>query len=163
MLPESPNGRSGGELAVPMGWMYAEFIADRLMYMGALVFPGSLEWRAGRDALALTVYFSGSPSDLFQMFSMERRERWLHLTAEDGAWYAWVNHELERRAALRRTSPSADPDAGAALVAWEWLRDTLLLPPTAGCATSESVRSAADHWTPAWQVGLSLSHLAVDF
>lgn len=163
MLPESLGGHSGDELAVPMDWMYAGFIADRLMYMGGLVFPGSLEWRAGRDALALTVFFSGSPGDLLQLFSMERRERWLALTAEDRGWYTWVDHELERRVALRSASASTDPDTGAALAAWEWLRDTELIPPSAASTTPESGQPAADHWTPAWQVGLSLSHLAVHF
>lgn len=55
---ESTEGTGGGELVVPMAWLYAEYIADELLRSGDLMPPTSFEFRAGRDALALTVFLA---------------------------------------------------------------------------------------------------------
>ena len=55
---ESTDGTGGGELTVPMAWLYAEYIADELLRTGDLMPPTSFEFRAGRDALALTIFLS---------------------------------------------------------------------------------------------------------
>ncbi|MZD05539.1 hypothetical protein GTW43_10640, partial [Streptomyces sp. SID5785] len=54
----------GGELTVPMAWLYAEYIADELLRTGDLMPPTSFEFRAGRDALALTIYLSDVSDEL---------------------------------------------------------------------------------------------------
>lgn len=59
MRPERHDEGGGGGLLVPMAWMYAEYIADELLRTGDLMPPTTLEYRAGRDALALTIFLSG--------------------------------------------------------------------------------------------------------
>lgn len=44
---ESTDGTDGGELTVPMAWLYAEYIADELLRTGDLMPPTSFEFRAG--------------------------------------------------------------------------------------------------------------------
>ncbi|CAM5275061.1 hypothetical protein SPURM210S_06185 [Streptomyces purpurascens] len=53
-----------GELTVPMAWLYAEYIADELLRTGDLMPPTSFEFRAGRDALALTIFLSDTDGEL---------------------------------------------------------------------------------------------------
>lgn len=58
MQPEGSNGTSDGGLAVPMAWLYAEYIADELLRTAGFIPVSTLEFRAGRDTLALTIYLS---------------------------------------------------------------------------------------------------------
>src|SRR5258707_7083619 len=60
---ESTDGTGGGELTVPMAWLYAEDIADELLRTGDLMPPTSFEVRAGRDALALTIFLFDNDGD----------------------------------------------------------------------------------------------------
>jgi hypothetical protein len=42
---ESTDGTGGGELAIPMAWLYAEYIADELLRTGDLMPPTGTPWR----------------------------------------------------------------------------------------------------------------------
>ncbi|NEE16779.1 hypothetical protein G3M58_61235, partial [Streptomyces sp. SID7499] len=46
-----------------MTWLSTEYLADDLLRTGDLMEPTTLEFRAGRDALALTMFLSGFPRD----------------------------------------------------------------------------------------------------
>lgn len=171
MLPESSNGTSGGGLAVPMAWLCAEYIADEMLRTGALVEGGSLEYRAGRETLALTIYLCDSAEELAGVRVVSRIDEWLSLTSYGHPWREWV----EERLAARRQRESdlgdgADPDLTLALGAWSWLRQTELLaadlgeggdPWQAPNPMDTAVDEYAQIWTPAWQLGLPLSHLAI--
>ncbi|MER8041314.1 hypothetical protein [Streptomyces sp. NPDC094032] len=153
MLPESTNGAGGGGLAVPMDWLCAEYAADDLLRVSGLVEPGSLEFRAGLQALALTVHLSGPGLD-----------EWLWRTSHDHPWSGWVEGRL--------AAPAADgPDLALARATWHRLRATELraadladLAGVAGPVPPAPVAGIDEDrqvWLPAWQLGVALAHLAL--
>ncbi|MFJ2302210.1 hypothetical protein [Streptomyces sp. NPDC087787] len=162
---ESTDGPDGGELAVPMAWLYAEYIADELLRTGDLMPPTSFEFRAGRDALALTIFLSDTGGELSRVRVVSQLETWLSLTAYDQPWQDWV---CERMAGLAdeadaRGMPS--PDLALAEAAWRWLEETELLAPDLDAVPGGAGVFGEDEgpkvWMPAWQLGLPLGHLAI--
>ncbi|MCX4679767.1 hypothetical protein OG413_31555 [Streptomyces sp. NBC_01433] len=192
MRPERDEGTGGGGPLVPMAWMYTEYIADELLRTGDLMEPTTLEFRAGRDALALTIFLCDGP--VAGALPEARVTELRLLTAYGAAWRQWVCERLDD--AARRCEPG-DPDLALARAAWRWLEETELLaadlgaigpppwePPGRGRDSAGAVRADADRadradglelrdgsepgdgeenqvWTPAWQLGLPLGHLAV--
>jgi hypothetical protein len=184
VLPESANGTGGSGLAVPMAWLYAEYIADELLRTGQLIPPGTLEFRAGREALALTVYLSDSTDELSGVGVISQLDEWLSLTAYGHPWEQWVRE----RFAARTETGSGGPDLELARASWQWLESTELLAtdlggtgveagsgPAGGAAEgsgedgdgpclpelADLVDESARVWLPAWQLGLPLGHLSV--
>jgi hypothetical protein len=175
MRPERTDGTSGGGLLVPMAWMYAEYIADELLRTGDLMEPSTLEYRAGRDALALTIFLSdGAVADALPATRVDELRL---LTAYGSAWRRWVCERLDA-AGSAVPSPHGgrcvpDPDLALARRAWRWLDETELLatdldaigpPPWEPLGTGreeEWAQEPAQVWTPAWQLGLPLGHLAI--
>lgn len=161
LLPESTNGTSGGGLAVPMAWLCAEFIADDLLRAGALVEPGSLEYRAGRQTLALTIHLCEGAEALGGARAVGRLDEWLSRTSYDHPWPQWVRARLAERAATGEDGP----DLAMARETWRLLDATSVraadldgLPPA---GFDFAVEESAQVWMPAWQVGLPLGHLAL--
>lgn len=178
MRPERHDEGGGGGLLVPMAWMYAEYIADELLRTGDLMPPTTLEYRAGRDALALTIFLSDGP--VGGPGGVARMAEWRTLTAYGTGWREWVCHQLdllETRACQAERSGTArpDPDLELALAAWRWLEETELLAPDldavgapGGDPRTDDGGDSEQHeeegpqvWTPAWQLGLPLGHLAI--
>lgn len=164
---ESTDDLGDGELTVPMAWLYAEYIADELLRSGDLMPPTSFEFRAGRDALALTVFLSEAEGELSGIRVVTQLETWLSLTAYDQPWQEWVQGRLadlttESLAVGRST---ARPDLELARSAWRWLRETELLAPDLNAVPGGGAGAGEDEgpkvWTPAWQLGLPLGHLAI--
>jgi hypothetical protein len=148
--------------------MYAEYIAEEFLRTGDLMPPTTLEYRAGRDALALTIFLSdgsvGGPRVVARM------EEWRSLTAYGASWREWVCRQLDRlqAAAFESDSGTRDPDLALADAAWRWLEETELLAPDldAVCLSDNDPFTTAEDegpqiWTPAWQLGLPLGHLAI--
>ncbi|MBT3155007.1 hypothetical protein HTV45_29750 [Streptomyces sp. CHD11] len=164
---ENTDGAGDGELAVPMAWLYAEYIADELLRSGDLMPPTSFEFRAGRDALALTVFLSDTDGELSGIRVITQMETWLSLTAYDQPWQEWVQGRLADLAADAAASGrnAPDPDLELAREAWRWLRETELLAPDLNAVPGGAAGSGEDEgpkvWTPAWQLGLPLGHLAI--
>ncbi|WP_406012234.1 hypothetical protein OG520_04350 [Streptomyces sp. NBC_00984] len=169
MRPERQDGTSGGGLLVPMAWMYAEYIADEMLRTGDLMEPSTLEYRAGRDALALTVFLSdGAVPDALPAARLDELRL---LTAYGAAWCGWVRERLDALdAAPVSGTAGADPDLALARAAWRWLEETELLaadldaigaPPREPVGDEPDAEEAAQVWTPAWQLGLPLGHLAI--
>ncbi|MEU8706529.1 hypothetical protein [Streptomyces sp. NPDC048565] len=174
MRPEQHEGAGGGRLLVPMAWMYSEYIADEVLATGDLMEPTTLEYRAGRDALALTIFLSdGAGADELPAARVDELRL---LTAYGAAWRRWVCARLD--ALERPTTPARlpDPDLALARAAWRWLEETELLAadldaigppawePVDEETYDETPRDEAAEtrvWTPAWQLGLPLGHLAV--
>ncbi|WP_392674451.1 hypothetical protein [Streptomyces sp. LN785] len=175
MRPERADGAGGGGLLVPMAWMYAEYIADELLRTGDLMEPATLEYRAGRDALALTIFLSdGAVADVLPATGMMDELRLL--TAYGSAWRSWVCEQLDTLSAEAAPDGSRggpDPDLALARAAWRWLDETELLaadldaigpPPWEPVGVEDDEQGAegtAQVWTPAWQLGLPLGHLAI--
>jgi hypothetical protein len=161
----STDGTGGGELSVPMGWFYAAYMADEVLLTGDLMPPTSFEFRAGRDALALTVYLSGSGTDLSCIRLVSRLETWLSLTAYDQPWQDWVRGRMADLAAEAAASGGPAPDLELAAAAWRWLEETELLAPDLNAVPGGAVGVGEDEgpkvWTKAWQLGLPLGHLAI--
>jgi hypothetical protein len=145
-----------------MAWLYAEYVADELLRGGDLMPPTSFEFRAGRYALALTVFLSDTDGQLCGVEVVSRLETWLSLTAYDQPWREWVR---ERLAETAGRSGDADPDLALARAAWRWLQDTELLAPDLNSVPGGAPGTGEDEgpkvWTPAWQLGLPLGHLAI--
>lgn len=131
---------------------------------------GSLEFRAGRQTLALTIYLCDSANELAGARAVARIEEWLSLTSYGHPWQEWVQERLAARGERERgLDGGADPDLALARDAWKWLRTTELL--AADLGDSEPwhpanpmdavVDEGAQVWTEAWQLGLPLSHLAI--
>ncbi|BFO19064.1 hypothetical protein SHKM778_54520 [Streptomyces sp. KM77-8] len=160
---ENTDGTGDGELTVPMAWLYAEYIADELLRSGDLMPPTSFEFRAGRDALALTVFLSDTDGELSGIRVVTQLETWLSLTAYDQPWQEWVWGRLRDMAADGRDA--RDPDLELAQEAWRWLRETELLAPDLNAVPGGGTVAGEDEgpkvWTPAWQLGLPLGHLAI--
>ncbi|MCX4445411.1 hypothetical protein ACIOEZ_09930 [Streptomyces sp. NPDC087866] len=164
MPPERHEGSGEGELSVPMAWMYAEYLADELLRTGDLMEPATLEYRAGRDALALTIFLLDGA--VAGRLPAARVDELRLLTAYGASWRGWV---CERLHAPARACTGAD--LALARAAWRWLEETELLaadleaigPPPWGPAdgAERDVEEAVQVWTPAWQLGLPLGHLAV--
>ncbi|GAA4808925.1 hypothetical protein [Streptomyces ziwulingensis] len=162
---ESTEGGAGDELVVPMAWLYAEYIADELLRSGDLMPPTSFEFRAGRDALALTVFLSDTDGELSGIQVVSHLETWLSLTAYDQPWQDWVRERLSEAAAGAATGDAPAPDLALARAAWRWLQETELLAPDLNAVPGGAAGTGEDEgpkvWTPAWQLGLPLGHLAI--
>ncbi|KAB1146724.1 hypothetical protein F7R91_14170 [Streptomyces luteolifulvus] len=162
---ESTDGAGGGELAVPMAWLYAEYIADELLRTGDLMPPTSFEFRAGRDALALTIFLSDTEGELSGIQVVSQLETWMSLTAYDQPWQDWVGERMAQLAAEAAASGGPAPDLALAEAAWRWLEETELLAPdldaVPGGAAVFGEEEGPKVWTPAWQLGLPLGHLAI--
>ncbi|MEV6026814.1 hypothetical protein [Streptomyces sp. NPDC052036] len=161
---ESTDGTGGGDLAVPMAWLYAEYIADELLRTGDLMPPTSFEFRAGRDALALTIFLSDTGGELPGIRVVSQMETWLSLTAYDQPWEDWVRERMAQLAAEAARSGGPAPDLDLASAAWRWLEETELLAPDLDSVPGSLVTGEDDGpqvWTPAWQLGLPLGHLAI--
>ncbi|MDQ8705053.1 hypothetical protein RCO28_21525 [Streptomyces sp. LHD-70] len=166
MPHRSTNGADGrGELTVPMAWLYAEYIADELLRTGDLMPPTSFEYRAGRDSLALTIFLSDVERELSGIRVVSQLETWLSLTAYDRAWEEWVGDRMATLEAEARESGGRDADLDLARAAWRWLEETELLAPDLDAALLEGdgrdEEDGPQVWTPAWQLGLPLGHLAI--
>ncbi|KPC64227.1 hypothetical protein ADL35_47470, partial [Streptomyces sp. NRRL WC-3753] len=126
---ESGTGTDGsggtGGTAVPMAWFYAEYIAEELLRTGDLMPPTTFEFRAGREALALTVFLADTEDALSGIRVVTELETWLALTAYDQPWQEWVAERLAERGAR---GPE-DADLRLARAAWRWLEETELLAP----------------------------------
>ncbi|MBK3592913.1 MULTISPECIES: hypothetical protein [Streptomyces] len=166
MRPEDHDETGGGGLLVPMAWLYAQYVADGLLETGDLMEPTTLEYRAGRDALALTLFLSEGP--VADALPAARVDELRLLTAYGAAWRRWVCARLEARRRTSAASGGADPDLALASGAWRWLEETELLaadleaigpPPRERSAYEDDGESRV--WTPAWQLGLPLGHLAI--
>ncbi|MEU6307361.1 hypothetical protein [Streptomyces chartreusis] len=162
---ESTDGTGGGELTVPMAWLYAEYIADELLRTGDLMPPTSFEFRAGRDALALTIFLSDTDGELSGIRVVTQLETWLSLTAYDQPWQDWVGERMAGLAAEATASGGPAPDLELAEAAWRWLQETELLAPDLNAVPGGGAPVGEDEgpkvWTPAWQLGLPLGHLAI--
>ncbi|MEV1022808.1 hypothetical protein [Streptomyces sp. NPDC050264] len=164
MLHESQGGASGaegGELVVPMAWLYAEYIADELLRTGDLMPPTSFEFRAGRDALALTIFLSDVDDELSGIRVVSQLDMWSSLTAYDQPWQAWVRARFTEREERSRVEGRRPPDLELAVVAWRWLEETELLAPDLDAVPVPDEENGPQVWTPAWQLGLPLGHLAI--
>ncbi|MCX5394629.1 hypothetical protein [Streptomyces sp. NBC_00094] len=185
MLPESTNGTegtSGGGLAVPMAWLCAEYLADEVLRTAALVAPGSLEYRAGLQALALTVHLSedtdrsdgsggadgtpgpdgaGGPGRSAGKRPPVRIDTLLRRTAYDRPWPSWVEQGL----AARLAADGEGPDLALARTAWRSLRDTWVRAADLDGPTADDPGTPVDEkdqvWLPAWKLGLPLAHLSL--
>ncbi|MFE3472898.1 hypothetical protein ACFXOI_14830 [Streptomyces bacillaris] len=170
MRPEDTDGTGGDGLPVPMAWLCTEYIADELLRTGDLMEPTTLEFRAGRDALALTIFLSGllGNAPVPGVLSEARVDELRLLTAYGATWRSWV---CERLAESERAAGPGHPDLALARAAWRWLEETELLAadldaivttprePVAG--GRHDTEGEVQVWTPAWQLGLPLGHLAV--
>lgn len=161
---ESTEGPGGEGLVVPLAWFYAEYIADELLRTGDLMPPTSFEFRAGRDALALTIFLADTHGELSGIRVVTQLETWLSLTAYDQHWQDWVRTRMERLTAdADGSSPS--PDLDLAVATWRWLRETELLAPDLDAVPDDGPVPGEDDgpkvWTPAWRLGLPLGHLAI--
>ncbi|MCS0606144.1 hypothetical protein NX794_33770 [Streptomyces sp. LP11] len=161
---ESTDGSTGDDaLTVPMAWLYAEYIADELLRTGDLMPPTSFEFRAGRDALALTVFLSDTDGELSGIRVISQLENWLSLTAYDQPWRDWVSGRMAELAA--RDTGAGSPDLALAAQAWRWLEETELLAPDLDAVPGGGAVFGEDDgpkvWTPAWRLGLPLGHLAI--
>ncbi|MFE6287264.1 hypothetical protein [Streptomyces sp. NPDC057877] len=161
----STGGTDGGELTVPMAWLYAEYIAEELLRTGDLMPPTSFEFRAGRDALALTIFLADSEGELSGIQVVSQLETWLSLTAYDQPWQDWVSERMAHLRAEAAASGDAAPDLDLARAAWRWLEETELLAPDLNAVPGGAAAVGEDDgpkvWTPAWQLGLPLGHLAI--
>lgn len=162
---ESTDGAGGGELFVPMAWLYAEYIADELLRTGDLMPPTTFEFRAGRDALALTIFLSDTEGELSGIRVITQLETWLSLTAYDQPWQDWVRERMSQLVAEAARAGVPSPDLALAAEAWRWLEETELLAPdldaVPGGGTPVGEDDGPKVWTPAWQLGLPLGHLAI--
>ncbi|MFI8521173.1 hypothetical protein ACIGEZ_25635 [Streptomyces sp. NPDC085481] len=140
-----------------MDWLRAEYAAEDLLRTSGLVEPGTLEFRAGLQALALTVHLSGPGV-----------EDWLRRTAHDHPWSGWVTARL----AAPRDATAEGPDTALARATWRRLRATELRAadladlagvagPPASAAAGAGVDEDRQVWLPAWQLGVALAHLAL--
>ncbi|MFF5447876.1 hypothetical protein [Streptomyces sp. NPDC012888] len=153
-----------------MAWLYAEYIADELLRSGRLIPVGTLEFRAGRDTLALTIYLSDAAGELSGIRVVSQLDEWLSLTAYGHPWRDWVHTRfLQLGEELRERGREDDPDLELARAAWNWLDRTELFatdldpahPLPADPTTPVPLDENARVWTPAWQLGLPLGHLAM--
>ncbi|MEV4335039.1 hypothetical protein AB0K02_31735 [Streptomyces sp. NPDC049597] len=151
-----------------MAWLCAEYTAEEMLRAGALVEYRSLEYRAGRGALALTIHLCDGPGAPEAVLPATTIDEWLSLTSYGYPWQEWVEERLSTRAARQRDG-APDPDLALATAAWDWLRTTELLAADLGdlepwhpaLPLAAGVDEASKVWMPAWQLGLPLGHLAI--
>ncbi|MGP4002333.1 hypothetical protein [Streptomyces sp. 8N706] len=165
MLPERANSASGDELAVPMAWLYAEYVAEEVLRQAELMQPMSLEFRAGRDALALTAFLSGG-AQLSGAGVVSQLEHWCDLTAAAGPWHSWCSRRLQCLDREERALGHTSPDLPFARAAWRRLVETELLSADEDYDDTWAGADVDEHrpatvWTPAWQLGLPLASLAL--
>lgn len=162
---ESTDGTDGEGLAVPLAWFYAEYIADELLRTGDLMPPTSFEFRAGRDALALTVFLSDTDGELSGIRVISQLENWLSLTAREQSWQDWVRTRMAELTGRADGRGAPGPDLALAADAWRWLEETELLAPDLDAVPGGGAVAGEDDgpkvWTPAWRLGLPLGHLAI--
>jgi len=162
---QNTDGTDGGELAVPMAWLYAEYIADELLRTGDLMPPTSFEFRAGRHAPALTVFLSDTGGELPGIRVVSQLDPWLSLTAYHQPRQVWVRERMAQLAAEAAEAGGDAPDLELAAAAWRWLEETELLAPDLNAVPGGGPVVGEDDgpqvWTPAWQLGLPLGHLAI--
>ncbi|MDQ0988392.1 hypothetical protein QFZ71_005675 [Streptomyces sp. V2I9] len=164
MRPEDTDGTGENGLRVPMAGLTTEYIADELLRTGDLMEPTTPEFRAGRDALALTMSPCARPGEAPAPSALPgpRVDELRVLTAYECAWRGWV---CERLAAAERSTASGDPDLALARAAWRRPEETELLAADLDPIGPAPLAAEGDRevriWTPAWQVGLPLGHLAV--
>ncbi|MFE9458449.1 hypothetical protein [Streptomyces californicus] len=168
MRPEDTDGTGGNGLRVPMAWLATEYVADELLRTGDLMEPTTLEFRAGRDALALTMFLCERPGETPDPSALpgSRVDELRTLTAYEVTWRGWIR---ERLAEAERSADPEDPDLALARAAWRWLEETELLAADLDAIGPASWEAGAGPpgdqevriWTPAWQLGLPLGHLAV--
>ncbi|MGV9317110.1 hypothetical protein ACWDR0_33780 [Streptomyces sp. NPDC003691] len=169
MQTESTNDTGGETPDVPMAWFCAEYVADEMLRGGALVDGGSLEYRAGRETLALTIYLCDGSGELAGTRAVASIEEWLDRTSYGHPWPEWVGRRLAAREERARTLGGPGPDLLLARASWRWLSSTELL--TTDLGDDGTLQQAAGRpgtvdeqtrvWTPAWQLGLPLGHLAI--
>ncbi|MET9922514.1 hypothetical protein ACFV1C_09215 [Streptomyces sp. NPDC059605] len=168
MRPERQDGTDGGGLLIPMAWMYAEYVADGILRTGDLMEPSTLEYRAGRDALALTVFLCDD-TVVADDLPAARLDELRLLTAYGAAWRGWVRERLDALGG-GLGAEGGSPDLALARAAWRWLEETELLAadldaigprPGGSPGDGPDAEEAAQVWTPAWQLGLPLGHLAI--
>lgn len=159
------DGPGGDGLMVPMAWLYAEYIADELLRTGDLMPPTSFEYRAGRDALALTIFLSDTEGELSGIRVVTQLETWRSLTAYEASWRDWVADGMGELAVDGPSSSLTPCDLRLASAAWRWLEETELLAPDLDAVPGGGAVPAEDDgpkvWTPAWRLGLPLGHLAI--
>ncbi|MFE5730158.1 hypothetical protein ACFQ7A_04485 [Streptomyces sp. NPDC056528] len=160
MLPESTpgaGGRGGGGRAGRGGGGGRGAGAGGGGRAAARGPPGSLEYRAGLQALALTVHLAEDPDRP----PAGRIDEWLWHTAYDRPWPPWV----EERLAERRAAGGDGPDLALAHTAWRRLRDTWIraadLDGREDLDPECPVDEAEQIWLPAWKLGLPLAHLSL--
>jgi hypothetical protein len=127
--------------------------------------PASLEYRAGHEVLALTVFLSDVDRELSQI-RVAHLEDWLSLTAHSRPWHRWAQTCLEDLAAEdARTLGAGSPDLPLARATWGWLQRTELLAADLGDGALHNLTSIGEEgsrtWLPAWELGLPLCHLAI--
>ncbi|MGG8405680.1 hypothetical protein ACM614_03335 [Streptomyces sp. 12297] len=151
-----------------MAWLYAEYIADELLRTGRLIPVSTLEFRAGRDTLALTIYLSDAAGELSGIRVVSQLDEWLSLTAYGHPWRDWVHTRFLELGEEARERGGEHADLELARAAWSWLDRTELyatnLDPGRLSGPEEfpaAVDESARVWTPAWQLGLPLGHLAM--
>src|SRR5690606_33792553 len=113
----------------------------------------------------LTVFLSDADGELSGIRVVTQLETWLSLTAYDQPWQEWVEDRLTDLTADAAASGRRDPDLEQARAAWRWLQETELLAPDLNAVPGGGAVAGEDEgpkvWTPAWQLGLPLSHLAI--
>ncbi|MFE9257774.1 hypothetical protein [Streptomyces sp. NPDC006879] len=148
-----------------MAWLYAEYIADELLRTGHLIPVNSLEFRAGRDTLALTVYLSDAAGELSGIRVVSQLDEWMSLTAYGHPWRDFVRTRLLELTENAMERGSSDPDLELARAAWRWLDGTELLAANLDASRFGPGVAVPDEdcraWVPAWQLGLPLSHLTM--
>ncbi|WP_338674206.1 hypothetical protein V1460_14920 [Streptomyces sp. SCSIO 30461] len=172
MLPEGTNGTGGDGLAVPMAWLCAEYVADELLRTGGLVETGTVEFRAGRATLALTIYLCGGADEpATGVRTVTRLDEWLTRTAYGHPWPQWVRERIGVLEAFECDVTGPDADLELARDTWRWLQHTEVLAadlgdqsglwPPALPQEDPAVDESEQVWTPAWRLGLPLGHLAM--
>lgn len=152
---QGTDGTGGGELIVPMAWLYAEYIADELLRSGDLMPPTSFEFRAGRDALALTVYLADTEGELSGIQVVSQLENWLSLTAYDQPWQDWVCERMATLTAKAVASGEPVPDLELAAAAWRWLEETELLAPDLNAVPGGGAGIGEDEGPKVWTAGVA--------
>ncbi|MFJ6572460.1 hypothetical protein ACIQNU_34135 [Streptomyces sp. NPDC091292] len=149
-----------------MAWLYAEYIADEVLRTGDLVPSSTLEFRAGRQTLALTAYLSDLKNELSGIRVVSQFDEWLSLTAYGHPWQEWVRERFASLGEDERERGAANPDLRLARAAWQWLEQTELLATDLDTGlqwqrSGLSVDESEQAWIPAWQLGVPLGHLAI--
>lgn len=138
-----------------MAWFYAEYIAEELLRTGDLMPPTSFEFRAGRDALALTIFLSDAGGELSGIRVVTQLETWLSLTAYDQPWQDWVRERTAHFTAEALESGGPSPDLELAVAAWRWLEETELLAPDLDAVPGGGAVLGEDDGPKVWTAGLA--------